>query len=931
MNERRQRGVLYREFLLRIVDRELLSSYSKGDASQLLLQILTLLVCVSVLFCVPALIDPGPYPQLRLMFAWSVEHFLIATTMLAVGILAVLNWGGVFPDQRDILVLSPLPVRAHTILIAKIGASGTALAAAIVALHVVTSLVWPIALNRTSPSYAIPALTSESALPPVGAAGLKAVLDGDFGGAWQGPLAAGAGVAIGVSTHGTRRVLTYGAATPDSVFHIASVTKVFTGLALATMIERGIVRADQPVRELIPGAGLRRPVNGRSEITLLDLVTHRSGLPPMPTSLRRNPQNPFADFDINALYAFLGARGVDRPNDAPFRYSNVGFGLLGHALATHAAVDYDTLVRQRIAGRLGMNNTSVVLTSDQQGRVLRGRDREHHPAPSWDIGNALSGAGALDSTAPDLLTWLEANLYPEKIASQTLAQAILRSQQRIASAGEGGGVAFGWFLTPQGDFVHSGDMAGYSAQVWFSPSKKSALVVLANTERGTSISADVVAEHIRARLDGTPPIALTDLTIPATGGVGGWLRLFGTYWLTMCAAGLFMFGVILGIQGLASAVLPHRFFLRMSSPLQLGVFFVLVPTYFLQPMIVTPSTIMEAQRATLLGSSPSYWFLGLFQTLNGSPALAPLAGRATVGLIIVLIVAGGVCALTYVRTLRRLSEEPDITPAVHARWRLPSFGSSLHTAVVHFTARTLLRSAPHRVIYTFYLGIGFALSAVFLKTPRAQPVAEDMVVATTRGETSLPLIVSSVVMLVCAVIGARLAFAMPRDLAANWIFRSLPVRGGSHYVSARRRAFFVLAAGPVWMVSAVVFLTQWPWLPAVGHLIILVLLGAILVELCLSGTQGIPFTCAYVPGRSRSHLSTPIAIVMLLLLSLFVADFERRALLDATRYAATVALLALVWIGARWTTSSLAQAITQSEFEGEPADRVVSLNLWDNA
>lgn len=112
--------------------------------------------------------------------------------------------------------------------------------------------------------------------------------------------------------------------------------------------------------------------------------------------------------------------------------------------------------------------------------------------------------------------------------------------------------------------------------------------------------------------------------------------------------------------------------------------------------------------------------------------------------------------------------------------------------------------------------------------------------------------------------------------------------------------------------------------------IILGLPAAILVELCLSGTQGIPFACAYVPGRSRSHVSTPIAMVMLLLLSLVVADFERRALLDATRYAAAVGLLALVWIAARWTTSSLAQAITEPEFESEPSQGELALNVWDS-
>jgi CubicO group peptidase (beta-lactamase class C family) len=935
MNERRQRRVLYREFLFRIVDRELLSSHSTGDASQLLLQLLTLFVWLSVLFSVPALfLDPGSYPpQVRLIFAWNLEHFLIATTMLTVGVFAVLGWGSMFPDQRDIHVLAPLPVRAHTILLAKIAATGTELAAIVLALHVVTSLMWPLWLNTASGPDTIPALTSESALPPVGADDLQAVLDMDLAVALrEGALAAGggAGVSIGVSTHGTRRVFAYGAARPDSVFPIASVTKVFTGLVLAHMIEQGTVRADEPVRELIPRAGLVRPANGRSEITLGDLVTHHSGLPGMPADFRpRDPGNPYADFDVGRLYAFLSTRGVARPPDANFRYSNVGFGLLGHALATRAGVSYETLVRQLIAQPLAMTDTAVVLTPDQQRRLMQGYDPEHHVARSWDVPTALAGAGALNSTASDLLTWLESHLHPERLPPGTLPRAITRSHQRQTGADDGAGVAFAWFLSPTGDFVHSGDMAGFSAEVWFNPSKERALVVLANTARGTSVSADVLGEHIRARLDGLPPIALADTTIPAYGSLRSWLRLFVAYWLTMLAASLFVFCLTFGVQGLASAVLPHRYFMRASSLLQLGVFCVVVGTYFLQPIMVTPTMLFDAQRATPFGSPPSYWFLGLFQALSGSPALAPLAGQAVTGLSVAVIIATGVCGLSYVRTLRRLAEEPDIAPAVQAARRLPSVGSSLHTAVVHFSVRTLLRSAQHRIIFTFYLGIGFVLSAVFLKTPRAQEVAANAA-SGTWDATSMPLIVSSVVMLVCAVVGARLTFAIPRDLPANWIFRIVPPRSGSRYASGRRRAFVLIAAGPAWVLSAGVFLARWPWVPAIGHLIILVLLGSIFVELCLSGPQGIPFTCSYLPGTSRTHVSVLVAIVMLLLLTLVLADAERRALQDAGSYATLVGALALVWISARWRTSWLANAVAEPEFEDEPVDRLVSLDVWDS-
>ena len=92
---------------------------------------------------------------MRLSFAWSIEHFLIATTMLVVGLFAVLSWDSMFPSHRDVLVLAPLPIRAHTILLAKFAAVATALGLTVVALHVAAGLVWPLALNATARGHAL--------------------------------------------------------------------------------------------------------------------------------------------------------------------------------------------------------------------------------------------------------------------------------------------------------------------------------------------------------------------------------------------------------------------------------------------------------------------------------------------------------------------------------------------------------------------------------------------------------------------------------------------------------------------------------------------------------------------------------------------------------------------------------------------------------
>ena len=121
-------------------------------------------------------------------------------------------------------------------------------------------------------------LTYDSPMDPVSAESMESVLRRDlqktFG---NGLLEASkpTGIAIGVLRAGESRVFTLGTAKTDSLFEIGSVTKTFTGLVLAQMIEQGKVREETPVRELLPKDTVAKPPG--AEITLLDLVTQHSG------------------------------------------------------------------------------------------------------------------------------------------------------------------------------------------------------------------------------------------------------------------------------------------------------------------------------------------------------------------------------------------------------------------------------------------------------------------------------------------------------------------------------------------------------------------------------------------------------------------------------------------------------------------------------
>lgn len=378
----------------------------------------------------------------------------------------------------------------------------------------------PVVLAQPTPivnASSTPAVRYDPAMPPVPVAELQSVLDRDLVSALKsGALAPGthAGVAIGVVEHGKMLIFTYGTARPDSIFEIGSITKTFTGVALAQMIEQGKVTLHEPVRELLPAGTVAKPPG--PEITLLNLVTHHSGLPFMPGNFHpADKNNPFADYAAADLYAYLRKHGVTKPANASYLYSNLGFGLLGQALANRAGTTYTHLVREEITGPLGMKDTVATLSPEQQRRFIQGYDAKHRPVHPWDDTGALAGAAALRSTAGDLLIYLQANLHPEKFSSQasastapahTLSSAIRLSHKLRADATPGDRIAFAWRYTPAtGSYWHKGSVSGYRSYAFFNSTHDDGAVALFNTK---GQFANRLGEHIDERLNGRPAIAL---------------------------------------------------------------------------------------------------------------------------------------------------------------------------------------------------------------------------------------------------------------------------------------------------------------------------------------------------------------------------------------------------------------------------------------
>ena len=300
----------------------------------------------------------------------------------------------------------------------------------------------------------------------------------------------------------------------NTVFEIGSITKVFTGALLADMVARGEVKLDDPVATYLP-KGVRIPSRNGKQITLLDLATQSSGLPRIPGNLSPTDLgNPYKDYTVQKLYDFLSSYELTRDPGERYEYSNLGMGLLGHALSLRAGKSYEEILRERILDPLGMNDTRIELTPSMQSRMAQGFDAQGTPTHSWDL-PTLAGAGALKSTANDMLKFLAANLDS---TSTTVGKILAAARTpRHDTDRPGNTIGFAWHIV---DLLgtsatwHNGGTGGFRTFIGMDPVRSRGVVVLTNsTDNPDDIGFHVLEPKVELLPPPTPPKQRVEIAV----------------------------------------------------------------------------------------------------------------------------------------------------------------------------------------------------------------------------------------------------------------------------------------------------------------------------------------------------------------------------------------------------------------------------------
>jgi len=280
----------------------------------------------------------------------------------------------------------------------------------------------------------------------------------------------------------------------DTIMRIGSVSKVFCGEALASLVAEGKLALWDRLQDRL-GVEVEVPGKDGKAIRLIDLVTHAAGLvrevprPPAPAS------DPFASNTRVAQIAGLEGDPLLFPPGTAVSYSNFGFDLLGAALSHSAGKSYAALLDERIFSPLGMKDTLFNPRPGDEARLMRGHDFDGSQMPVAPTPVTIECAGGLYTTPNDMLRWMKWHLdrfSPDRQPVRLLDHAAYLYRDGLGAvvgldeAGEMDAMGLGWvIMMPKGNrpliLQKTGGLQGTFAYLALAPTKGVGVFFAMNT------------------------------------------------------------------------------------------------------------------------------------------------------------------------------------------------------------------------------------------------------------------------------------------------------------------------------------------------------------------------------------------------------------------------------------------------------------------
>jgi beta-lactamase class C len=279
----------------------------------------------------------------------------------------------------------------------------------------------------------------------------------------------------------------------NTIFKIASITKVFTSTLLAVNVIDGKVRLSDSVSAYLKTNGAY--IN---KVSLLNLATHTSSLPRVVPNFDHG-QN----YTKQQIFDFLNNWRAAYPIGSKYGYSNLGFGILGMALEAENNLSYMKLLETLVLKPLNMNSTFIDVPTNLQPHVSYGYNNKGQ-VQLTPVNHLTPGSGALYSTADDMMKFLKANLGIE--GPKRLQTAMEYTQKDFFKVDKQLSIGLGWqrFTTKDGLLIidKNGGLEGFSSYIGFTKGSKTGIVILVNKR---AVNATDIGRKILSELHKTHP------------------------------------------------------------------------------------------------------------------------------------------------------------------------------------------------------------------------------------------------------------------------------------------------------------------------------------------------------------------------------------------------------------------------------------------
>jgi hypothetical protein len=404
------------------------------------------------------------------------------------------------------------------------------------------------------------------------------------------------------------------------------------------------------------------------------------------------------------------------------------------------------------------------------------------------------------------------------------------------------------------------------------------------------------------------------------------LRAYVAHGIATMGAAAYVILLLVAVHGLLLALLGAKPLRRVMPYAQ----FVLL-VWMASVLLLSGRLEFVAGSPRVAWLHPPFWFLGLYQSLLGPPAVQypGMAERAVTAFALTALLAAASYAISYQRHLKRALEtieEPVGTPGAAVRMARAIFDRLLlrhpiERGAFHFVRQTILRCRAQRLYIFAYVGSGCAfvlngLVSLYLRDDWAPaPLPEAPVL-------SIPLVLSFFLLS-----GLRVVFAIPAELRANWVFRLTESEDSPRLLTGVRKAVLALAVLPIFLLCSPLYITLWGWSAAAMHTIYGVLLSALLIEALLHRFPKMPFTCSYQPGGANLPAMLILFFLVFGIYAYAMASLEAWMFREPRRLVMGIAAMLALW--AAWTMWRQRQSHEERAllFDDRPEPLVRTLGL----